>query len=98
MAETSTPSPTAYHSRASASTKRRERDCETARNRSLVGGYDWRRHVSEAAAAMEEARREMQGLARHQLPREVTERLLKITLHLGSAQGAVTRLREIRRE
>jgi len=63
----------------------------------LIGGYDWRREASEAVVAIDEARREMQGVARHQLPREVTERLLNITLHLGNAQRAVSRLREIRR-
>ena len=98
MTKTSIPSPTAYHSRAGTSTNRRQHAHETARNRSLVGGYNWRRHASEATAAMEDARREMQGVARHQLPREVTERLLKVSLHLGSAQGAISRLREIRRE
>jgi len=62
-----------------------------------VGGYDWRREACQAAEAVMRARDEVERASRHQLPREVTERLLRVTLHLGSAQEAMSRLKEIKR-
>lgn len=67
------------------------------RSRSVVGAYIWRQEVNVAMDAIARIHQEMQCLARNDLPRQVSERLLRISLHIGNVQTAIGKLAEIRR-